>query len=199
MVNVFVKTYISANLTVFFAVSPVIFLKMFFLIFSGHTICAAYLGFHTLLYFEHQVFLALDNVFPYCKKDTQRNQNKVINRRNVIFCFSHLNVFLSFKCQGMLLRLSMWYTKVSAKSLAVFLPTHIYKYIFYKLKKSEYTFAFYCWRTERLNFEGCYIQDCNRGIDDWEVTLFEKCEMCKQLKERRFSNTNKTVYPFQPF
>ena len=28
-----------------------------------------------------------------------------------------------------------------------------------------------------------YIQDCHRGIDDWEVTLFEKCETHKQLKE----------------
>ena len=29
-----------------------------------------------------------------------------------------------------------------------------------------------------------YIQDCHRGIDDWEVTLFKKCETHKQLKER---------------
>ena len=28
------------------------------------------------------------------------------------------------------------------------------------------------------------IQDCHRDIDDWEVTLFEKCETHKQLKER---------------
>ena len=27
-------------------------------------------------------------------------------------------------------------------------------------------------------------QDCHRGIDDWEVTLFEKCETHKQPKER---------------
>ena len=29
-----------------------------------------------------------------------------------------------------------------------------------------------------------YIQDCHRSIDYWEVTLFEKCETHKQLKER---------------
>ena len=27
-------------------------------------------------------------------------------------------------------------------------------------------------------------QNCHRGIDDWEVTLFEKCKMHKQPKER---------------
>ena len=32
-------------------------------------------------------------------------------------------------------------------------------------------------------FHSHYIQDCYRGIDDWEVTLFEKCESHKQLKE----------------
>ena len=33
-------------------------------------------------------------------------------------------------------------------------------------------------------FYSHYIQDCHRVIDDWEVTLFEKCETYKQLKER---------------
>ena len=33
-------------------------------------------------------------------------------------------------------------------------------------------------------FHSHYIQDCHRGIDDWEVILFEKCETHKQLKER---------------
>ena len=33
-------------------------------------------------------------------------------------------------------------------------------------------------------FHSHYIQDCHRGIDDWEVTLFKKCETQKQLKER---------------
>ena len=28
------------------------------------------------------------------------------------------------------------------------------------------------------------VQDSHRGIDDWEVTLLEKCETHKQLKER---------------
>ena len=32
-------------------------------------------------------------------------------------------------------------------------------------------------------FHSHYIQDCHRGIDDWEVTLFENCERQKQLKE----------------
>ena len=35
-----------------------------------------------LLYFEHQVFLALDNVLYY-NNGTQRNQNKVINERYI--------------------------------------------------------------------------------------------------------------------
>ena len=34
------------------------------------------------------------------------------------------------------------------------------------------------------HFHSHYIQDCHRAIDDWEVTLFEKCETHKQLKER---------------
>ena len=33
-------------------------------------------------------------------------------------------------------------------------------------------------------FHSHYIQDFHRGIDDWEVTLFEKRETHKQLKER---------------
>ena len=41
------------------------------------------------------------------------------------------------------------------------------------------------------HFHSHYIQDCHRGIDDWKVTLFEKCEMHKQLKEREtFGNIN---------
>ena len=38
--------------------------------------------------------------------------------------------------------------------------------------------------TPQKRFDSHYIQDSPRGIDDWEVTLFGKCEMCKQLKER---------------
>ena len=34
------------------------------------------------------------------------------------------------------------------------------------------------------SFHSHYIQVCHRGIDDWEVTLFEKCETHKQPKER---------------
>ena len=42
-----------------------------------------------------------------------------------------------------------------------------------------------------------YIQDCHRGIDDWEVTLFEKCETPKQLKVRETFSQHKlkTFYP----
>ena len=61
---------------------------MFWLIFSDHLIHAAYLGFHMLLYFEYQIFLALDKVFFYYNKDTQRNQRKVINKRNIVFFFT---------------------------------------------------------------------------------------------------------------
>ena len=42
-----------------------------------------------------------------------------------------------------------------------------------------------------------YIPDCHRGIDDWEVTLFEKCERHKQLRERGtfWLHKLKTFYP----
>ena len=75
----------------------VLFLKkcvFVFFIFSDHSIHMAYLGFHKLLYFECRVFLAL-NVFSYYKKDTQRNQNKVININQWNkYCL----LFLLFKC-----------------------------------------------------------------------------------------------------
>ena len=67
LVNFFVKTCIPVNRFVFFASSPV-FLFLFF-IFSDHSVHVTYLGFHALLYFEHQFFLGLDNVFC-CNKDT---------------------------------------------------------------------------------------------------------------------------------
>ena len=41
--------------------------------FNDYSICVADLGFHTLLYFEHQVFLVLNNVFSYYNKATLRN------------------------------------------------------------------------------------------------------------------------------
>ena len=34
------------------------------------------------------------------------------------------------------------------------------------------------------HFHSHYVQDCHKGIDDWEVPLFEKCETHKQLKVR---------------
>ena len=42
-----------------------------------------------------------------------------------------------------------------------------------------------------------YVQDCHKSIDDWEVTLFEKCETHKQLKEREtfWQHNLKTFYP----
>ena len=40
-----------------------------------------------------------------------------------------------------------------------------------------------------------YVQDCHRGIDDWEVTLFEKSETYKQLKKREMIWQYKTFYP----
>ena len=109
LINFFVKTCISVSLLVLLYVSKLLlkqnclnncelrytllfFLKNFFFISSDHTVRIAYLGFHTL-YFEHWVFLLLDNVLSYCyNKDTQRNQNKVINGRNIVFCFSDLRV-----------------------------------------------------------------------------------------------------------
>ena len=38
--------------------------------------------------------------------------------------------------------------------------------------------------TRKKRFHSHYIHDCHKGIDDWKVTLFEKCETHKQLKER---------------
>ena len=82
------------NLFVFFVSSCYLKKKKtacFFKIFSGHSICIAYLGFHTLLYFEHQDLLALENEFFYYNKGTQTNQIKVINGKNVF-------LFLPWKC-----------------------------------------------------------------------------------------------------
>ena len=42
-------------------------------IFSDQSTRVAYLGSHTLLYFEHRIFLALDNAFSYYNKDTRKN------------------------------------------------------------------------------------------------------------------------------
>ena len=46
-------------------------------------------------------------------------------------------------------------------------------------------------------FHSHYVQDCHKGIDDWEVTLFEKCETHKQLKERDtfWQHKLKTFHP----
>ena len=54
--------------------------KIFQIMLYDHSIGVAYLGFHTLLYFEHRVFLAFD-VFCYYNKGTQkfRRLNEVCN------------------------------------------------------------------------------------------------------------------------
>ena len=46
------------------------------------------------------------------------------------------------------------------------------------------------------HFHSHYAQDCHRGIDDWEVTLSEKYERHKQLKEREafWQHKIKTFY-----
>ena len=46
-------------------------------------------------------------------------------------------------------------------------------------------------------FHSHYVQDCHKGIDDWEVTLFEKCETHKQLKEREtfLATQIENIYP----
>ena len=42
-----------------------------------------------------------------------------------------------------------------------------------------------------------YLQDCHKSVDDWKVTLFEKCQTHKQLKEREtfWQRKLKTFYP----
>ena len=49
----------------------------------------------------------------------------------------------------------------------------------------------------KKRFHSHYPQDCHRGIDDWEVTLFEKYKTHKQLKEREMFWQPKleTFYP----
>ena len=49
------------------------------------------------------------------------------------------------------------------------------------------------------HYHSHYIQDCHRGIDDWEVILFEKCEI-ERLQEREMfwqhkSKTSLTMVP----
>ena len=43
-------------------------------------------------------------------------------------------------------------------------------------------------------FHSHYIQDCHSGIDDWKVTLFEKCETHKE-RETFWQHKLKTFYP----
>ena len=47
------------------------------------------------------------------------------------------------------------------------------------------------------HFHSHYIEDCHRGINDWEVTLLEKSETHKQLKEREtvWQHKLKIFYP----
>lgn len=43
-----------------------------------------------------------------------------------------------------------------------------------------------------------YAQNCHNGIDHWEVTLFEKCEISKQPKKGKnfWQHKLKTFCPF---
>ena len=38
-------------------------------------------------------------------------------------------------------------------------------------------------------FHSNYVQECKKGNDDWEVTLFEMCEKHNQLKKEKFLAT----------
>ena len=45
-------------------------------------------------------------------------------------------------------------------------------------------------------FHNCYCLDLHWRVDDWDFTLFEQCEIHKQLKVRNFwQNRLKTFYP----
>ena len=46
-------------------------------------------------------------------------------------------------------------------------------------------------------FHSHSVEDCHKDIADWEVTLFEKCEMHRQLNEREmfWQYKLKTFYP----
>ena len=43
-----------------------------------------------------------------------------------------------------------------------------------------------------------YNQDCYRGIDEWKVTLFEKCETHKQRKGDVLATQIKSILPTCP-
>ena len=60
--------------------------------FSDQSICVAYLGFYTLLHFEHQVFLGLDNVLSYYKQGHIKKPKQVYQQKKYCLPF-HL-----FKC-----------------------------------------------------------------------------------------------------
>ena len=49
----------------------------------------------------------------------------------------------------------------------------------------------------KKRFHSHYQQDCHKGVNDWEVILFEKCETQKQIKEREtfWQHKLKTFYP----
>ena len=71
-----------------------------------------------------------------------------------------------------------------------------------KLKQS-FVFGFNIYKSKHLcfrkgkqnvpqkRFHSHYIQDCHRGIDDGEVTLFEKYETHKQLQQRKMFGQHK--------
>ena len=54
----------------------------------------------------------------------------------------------------------------------------------FRLRFNNFKSKYRSFRKEKQNvpqkrFHSHYIEDCHGGIDDWEVTLFEKCETHK--------------------
>ena len=58
--------------------------------------------------------------------------------------------------------------------------TFRFRFSNYKIKHWSFRKGKYSVLQKR--FHSHSIQDCHKGIDDWEVTLFEKCKTHKQLK-----------------
>ena len=72
----------------------------------------------------------------------------------------------------------------------------------FPLRFNNYKSKHWSFRKRKQNvpqkrFHSHHIQDCHRGIDGWEVTLFDECETNKQLKVREtfWQHKLKTFYP----
>ena len=71
---------------------------------------------------------------------------------------------------------------------------HVFRFTYVGKAKTKFRLRFNNYKSKHRSFRkgkqnvpqkrfhSHYIQDCHRGIDDWEVTLFEKCKTSKQLK-----------------